>query len=92
VIARCALGECNAELQTVCKSETILNETNQAGQVLVNALTGKVKVARNHLYDYPTNQASGITSEFPVIQEQSPTISEMPHLGHTQKTAILVWP
>ena len=46
-ISRCALGECNAELQTVGKSETILNETNQAGQVVnasasLNAVTGKV--------------------------------------------------
>jgi len=42
VIARCALGECNAEPRTVGKSETILNETNQDGQVLVNAAIGKV--------------------------------------------------
>ena len=43
MIARCALGECNAEPQTVGKSETILNETNQAGQVLVNAVIVEVE-------------------------------------------------
>ena len=43
MIARCALGECNAEPQTVGKSETTLNETNQAGQVLVNAEIVQVK-------------------------------------------------
>src|SRR6266699_2424572 len=45
-------GEFSAEPQTVGKSETILNETNQAGQVLVNAtygsdaVTGEVGTSR----------------------------------------------
>ncbi len=54
MIARCALGECNAEPQTVGKSETILNETNQAGQVLVNAVTGQLKLIKNDMSGYAT--------------------------------------
>jgi len=58
VIARCALGECNAEPQTVGKSETILNETNQAGQVVVNAVTGEVWVLAVILTAAPPSAAT----------------------------------